>query len=74
MKVWQRKEDRRLANGAQGSPSELPELRMHADDAQNFLRLATTLKIILSRSITDADLNRAEQLMSDYLKTYQQVR
>ena len=47
---------------------------MHPDDADNFLKLATSLKIILGRTIRIADLPRAETLLKDYLTGFLSVR
>ncbi|KAL5520523.1 hypothetical protein ACEPAG_9747 [Sanghuangporus baumii] len=49
---------------------ERPRHRMHPDDAQNFLKLAAALKIVLGRTIRLADLDRAEMLLKEYLEGY----
>lgn len=46
---------------------------MHPDDAANFLKLATALKIILGRSIRTVDLPRAEKLLNEYLQGFLKV-
>lgn len=55
-------------------PFEQPKLRMHPDDADNFLKLAAALKIILGRSIQLTDIPRAENLLREYLIGYLSVR
>ena len=48
-------------------------IRMLKGDADNFLKLASALKIILRRSIYDADMPQAKALPEDYLKTFFEV-
>ncbi|KAH9917859.1 hypothetical protein B0H21DRAFT_827671 [Amylocystis lapponica] len=76
MKTWQKKEKARLRRIAMGKrraddgdepAAPKPKPRMHAQDADNFLSLASALKIILARSIDRADLPHARQLLQDYL-------
>jgi len=50
-----------------------PEARMHPDDANNFLKLATVLKIILACTIYIPDLDRAKTLLHEYLVTFLKV-
>jgi hypothetical protein len=50
-----------------------PEARMHPDDADNFLKLATALKIILARTIYIPDLDHAKTLLHEYLVTFLKV-
>ncbi|TDL15548.1 hypothetical protein BD410DRAFT_732539 [Rickenella mellea] len=52
------------------TPPKPPSIRMQSDEASNFLRLATALKIILSSSIDEAQLDRAEALLEEYLLLY----
>lgn len=54
-------------------PTEKPKPRMHPDDANNFLKLAAALKIILGRTVQCADLPRAERLLKEYLEGYLSV-
>lgn len=46
---------------------------MHPDDADNFLKLAAALKIILGRTVRPDDLLRAELLLKEYLVGYLSV-
>lgn len=73
----ERKRLQRLARG-QGKPSdakpaEEPTLRMHPEDAENFLKLAAALKIAFGRTVRVADLARAKRLLFEYLEGYQRV-
>ena len=47
---------------------------MHKDDVDNFLKLATALKIFLGRTIQLRDLDRATELLLSYLQGYCEVR
>ncbi|KAL5482971.1 hypothetical protein ACEPAI_9566 [Sanghuangporus weigelae] len=49
---------------------ERPRHRMHPDNAQNFLKLAAALKIVLGHTVHLADLDRAETLLKEYLEGY----
>lgn len=80
MKAWEKKDQARLKRIDEGhpvagddAPAELPELRMDPTDADNFLKLATALKIIMGRSIRLDDLARAKVLLQEYLRTYLKV-
>ncbi|TDL17025.1 hypothetical protein BD410DRAFT_816596 [Rickenella mellea] len=55
------------------TPPKPPSIRMHSDEASNFLRLATALKIILSSSIDEAQLDRAETLLEEYLLGFKEL-
>lgn len=46
---------------------------MHEDDSNNFLKLAAALKIILARTVHEADISRAELLLGQYLEGYLEV-
>ncbi|KAL5478281.1 hypothetical protein ACEPAI_2465 [Sanghuangporus weigelae] len=46
---------------------------MHKDDADNFLKLAASLKIILAHSINRNDIPCASALLTQYLKTYFEI-
>ena len=52
---------------------EKPQIRMHSDDADNYLKLTASLSIILSRTIRTSDLTRAETLLKEYLTGYLSV-
>ena len=49
---------------------ERPKLHMHPEDASNFLKLMSALKIILGRSIKTEDPERAARLLKEYLGGY----
>ncbi|TDL17694.1 hypothetical protein BD410DRAFT_807179 [Rickenella mellea] len=80
MANWNKKEAarvRRLTNGKgkatkkdeEPAPKPTPP-RMLREDSDNFLKLATALKIIMARSINVDDLPRARELLGSYLKGY----
>ena len=54
-------------------PLEKPVIRMHAEEADNFLNLAAALKVILARTVLVGDLSRAEFFLMKYLQTYLKV-
>ena len=54
-------------------PLETPVIRMHADEADNFLNLAAALKTILARTVLVGDLPRAEFFLLNYLQMYLKV-
>ncbi|THH06302.1 hypothetical protein EW145_g4183 [Phellinidium pouzarii] len=62
---WEAKANRR--------DEDKPKLRIHPQDANNFLKLAATLKIILGRKIRNVDIPRAKQLLSEYLHGYLEI-
>ncbi|KAH9935850.1 hypothetical protein B0H21DRAFT_711539 [Amylocystis lapponica] len=83
MKTWQKKRKhasgviamgKRRADDGDEPAAPKPKPRMHAQDADNFLSLASALKIILARSIDRADLPRARQLLQDYLLGFIKLR
>ena len=43
---------------------------MYEDDAENFLKLATVLKVILTRSARERDPLATQELLRDYLRVY----
>lgn len=49
-------------------------MQMHEDSGSNFLNLAAALKIILGRTIKDADIPRAKHLLHEYLIKFIKVR
>lgn len=51
-----------------------PVPRMFEDDAHNFLRLATVLKVILARSVREGHLMPMQQLLEEYFLVFAQVR
>lgn len=74
----ERKRKRRVANGnpkaGDDEEADLPVLRMNPKDADNFLKLATALKIMFGRSVRIVDLARAKVLLLEYLQGYLEVR
>ncbi len=80
LKNWETNERKRVRRIEQGKakpadkePASKPELRMHPDDAENFLKLAAALKIAFGRTVRVADLARARTLLFEYLEGYQEV-
>ena len=80
---WDKKETARLKRNAKGKgkrgkddePIAKPApLRMHADDADIFLKLSAALKILMARSIKISDLPRAQELLQGYLLGFLRVR
>lgn len=67
--------EKQAESKARAPPTEpkKPVVRMQCDEPYNFLRLATSLKILLGRSIDGDKLFRSAQLMQDYLLTFKQV-
>lgn len=61
------------AKAGDDEEAELPVLRMNPNDADNFLKLATALKIMFGRSVRVADLDRAKALLLEYLQGYLKV-
>jgi hypothetical protein len=81
---WDKNEQARLKRVAKGKqkaggkddkpiPKPAP-MRMHADDADFFLKLSAALKIVMARSIDVADLPRTQKLLQDYLLGFLRVR
>ena len=62
---WQKKDE--ATRGAEPHP------RMLDKDVDNFLKLATALKIILGRSVRPQDIPRAKELLLSYLKGFFEV-
>ena len=54
-------------------PAPRPTPRMHPNDSDHFLKLACALKIILARSIKDADMPRAKELLYGFLQGFLKV-
>ncbi|TDL13709.1 hypothetical protein BD410DRAFT_734964 [Rickenella mellea] len=63
---------KRKADG-QPVPPKKPKVRMQDGEARNFLRLATALKILLSSSIDDEQLERAQILLEEYLLGFKEL-
>jgi hypothetical protein len=47
--------------------------RLHEDEPVNFLRLSTVLKLMLSRTVTDASIQRGAILYEEYVLEYKRV-
>ncbi len=80
MTVWEKKEHACLGRIGDGrpaagddTPAERSLLRIQPEDTDNFLKLAMALKIILGRTVALADLDRAKQLLQEYLRKYLEV-
>jgi hypothetical protein len=56
-----------------GSREGRPVSRMQDGDADNFLKLAASLKIILGRTVRLDEISRAESLLTGYLEGFQKV-
>src|SRR4030081_182920 len=52
---------------------QAPQPRMHTDEPINFLRLATALKMLLSRTVSDQSIARGATLYTEYLFGFKQV-
>ena len=66
-----------VADAAGSSEKQMmkkPKLRMQKDEAYNFLRLATALKILMNTYVETDALVRAEALLKAYLLDYKKVR
>ena len=63
---WEHKDE--ATRGAKPSP------RMLETDVDNFLKLATAMKIVLARSVRVQDIPRAKELLFQYLKGFHEVR
>ncbi|KII90042.1 hypothetical protein PLICRDRAFT_29188 [Plicaturopsis crispa FD-325 SS-3] len=62
--------DKATAKDKKGPAPEPTGPRMHANGADNFLKLAAAMKILLGRSIRLEDLPRARFLLESYLLEY----
>ena len=58
---------------AKPTPPVKPARRMQHGEAVNFLRLATALKILLSSSIDETQLQHGEALLLEYLQGFKDV-
>ena len=66
---------KRLADGSTEKPAPKPtKPRMQPADADNFLSLAATLKVLLARSVDIDELPRAQELLQNYLRGFLKVR
>jgi hypothetical protein len=57
-----------------GNQDQRPLARMQDGDAENFLKLAASLKIILGRTVRRNEIGRAQKLLRAYLEVFQEVR
>ena len=78
---WEAEEAKRLRRVTSGKPkktdnkpADKPERQMLPGDEDNFLKFAAALKIIMARSIDDADIPCARTLLYDYLAGFLKVR
>jgi len=53
---------------------EYTESCLHPDDPTNFLKLCKALQILISRTVTDEHISRADALLRDYCKELITVR
>jgi hypothetical protein len=56
-----------------GTQDKRPLSRMQEGDAENFLKLAAALKIILGRTVRYDEIGRAKILLTAYLDGFQEV-
>ena len=66
----------RLEKAKQQKKAKLPEepkRRMNEKDADNFLKLAAAMKLLLTRTVEVEYLDRAKELLEDYLTTLLEV-
>jgi len=54
-------------------PPPPPRQRMQKEEPTNFLRFATSLKLMVGRTVTEAMLQRAGSLLEDYLIEFKRV-
>ncbi len=82
MDKWRKDEAKRLkriekgkrkADGTAEEPKPEPTRRMDRRDADNFLKLAAALKILLARSIALSELDRAQELLQGFLDGFHEV-
>jgi hypothetical protein len=59
-------EDEADAFGNSGCEDEPRQANLHPDDPANFFKLLAFLKIVLSHSISDEDIDQAEHLIRAY--------
>ena len=83
MENWEKKEAARLqklrtgkqkADGSDEQPAPSPPPpSMLPDEVDNFLKLATLLKMLMACTVTLVDLIQARGLLDEYLKGYVKV-
>lgn len=56
-----------------GDPPQEPKMRMQPEEVDLFLKLATAIKIFASCSISETQLQRADNLMQEYLIEFKRV-
>jgi hypothetical protein len=59
---------------SEGGEPEPAHANLHPDDPGNFFKLSEFLKIVMAHSLTDADVDRAEVLISKYCLELKHVR
>ena len=57
---------RRRRNGANNDPTSTRPSNLHPDNPANFLKLCMALKLLVSRKITDDQIEQASQLLRSY--------
>lgn len=82
---WTKEEERRVrrvaaaeAKGQQPAtsdctPKDKPVPRMIPREPDNFLKLSAVLKIVLAQTVNISQLDRAKELLYDYLETFLKV-
>ena len=55
-------------------PPQCPRQRMQKEEPTNFLRFATSLKLMVGRMVTEAMVDRAGTLLEEYLIEFKRVR
>ena len=82
---WTKEEERRVhrvaaaeAKGQQPAtsdrtPKDKPVPRMIPREPDNFLKLSAVLKIALAQTVNISQLDRAKELLYDYLETFLKV-
>ena len=73
LQKWEVNEEKRRRKKPNDEPSVKPERRMYPEDADTFLALAASLKVILARSIDVADLPQAQVNLQKFLHNFLQV-
>jgi hypothetical protein len=70
--VWARSKGRN--KGPEPTKPAIPLPRMQKQEDVNFLRFATSLKILFGSAITSSGLEKAEMLLQEYLLNFTVVR
>jgi hypothetical protein len=81
---WEREQTEVTSEGKSGKrkktdndqkpvPPQSPRQRMQKEEPTNFLRFATSLKLMVGRTVTEAMLERVGTLFEAYLVEFKQV-